>query len=87
MLLPGLSVTLIGLVVGLLAGVAVGTPGRSQVRGVVAAWIGFVGGAFVGLLVDALLRTGTWLGWLGHAGAIVAAVGVAMVRSPEQARA
>lgn len=87
MLLPGLSVTLIGLVVGLLAGVAGGTPGRGLVRGVVAAWIGFIGGAFVGLLVDALLRTGAWLGWMGHAGAIAAALGVAMVRSPEQASA
>lgn len=87
MLLPGLSVTLIGLVIGLLAGLAVGTPGRGLVRGVVAAWIGFIGGAFVGLPVDALLRTGTWLGWMGHAGAIAAALGVAMIRSPEQVAA
>ncbi|MFP3914152.1 MAG: hypothetical protein ACLFWM_04695 [Actinomycetota bacterium] len=73
MLMPTLSVTLIGLTIGAVAGLTRGLPGRGILVGTVAAWAGFVVGAFVGVLLDALLGTGVWLAWLGHGGALVAA--------------
>lgn len=82
MLMPTLSVTLIGVTIGLVAGISRGTPGRGTLQGLVAAWCGFVVGAFVGVIMDALLGTGTWLALIGHAGALTAAIVSFAARSP-----
>lgn len=85
MLMPGLSVSLIGIVIALVAVVAFGRPAsRALPRGFLGAWLGFVVGALPGLVVDVLTSSGANLALFGHAGAVVGAtVAVARVRLPE----
>jgi hypothetical protein len=77
MLLPTVSVTVIGLLAGLLA-LLLGRyrPGPALVLGVVGAWIGFIAGALGGVIIDLILQTGTNVAIIGHtaaaAGAFVA---------------
>lgn len=88
MLMPLMSVTLIGLIVGLTAGASSGRVGRALLQGVVTAWAGFAAGAMAGMTVDVVAGAGSWLAWLGHAGAVVAAVvGFWAEPSRERARA
>jgi hypothetical protein len=70
MVFPVLSVTALGLVVGLVLGAARHDVLRGAVRSVVAAWLGFAVLGLVGLAIDVVLGTGTWLAWLGHLGAL-----------------
>jgi len=53
------------------------------VRAVAAAWLGFAVLGLVGLAVDVVLGTGTWLVWLGHLGALGYAVLSFRVGQPE----
>jgi hypothetical protein len=41
---------------------------------VVAAWLGFLAGAILGVLLDILAGTGSMVAWLGHAAALRGAV-------------
>lgn len=75
MLLPTLSVTAIGLVVGLVGAIglrrlSLGCVGWS----LAGAWAGFLAGGVPGVLVDVVLGTGVWLAVIGHGGAVVGAV-------------
>lgn len=73
MVMPLLSVTVIGLVVGLVAGGATRRPVRGVLHGVLGAWAGFAVGGLVGVIVDVVAATGDWLAWLGHGGAVLGA--------------
>lgn len=80
MLLPLVSVTLIGFVAGLL--VRPSPParrgvGRSLVAGCVGAWAGFAVFGLVGVVVDVLAGTGSYVALLGHAGAVIGALAAA----------
>jgi membrane associated rhomboid family serine protease len=81
MLMPGLSVTLIGLVIAAIA-IARGKPALPVLlRGLVGAWVGFVGLALIGLVVDVLFFSGMYVAILGHIGAAMgAAIAVARAR-------
>lgn len=83
MIFPLLSVTLTGLLVGLVLGAAQHRVLRGVVRAVAAAWLGFAVLGLVGLAVDVVLGTGTWLAWLGHLGALGYAVLSFRVGQPE----
>jgi hypothetical protein len=80
MLLPTVSVTVIGLLAGLLA-LLLGRyrPGPALVLGVVGAWIGSIAGALVGVIIDVMLQTGTYVAVIGHAAATAGAF-VALTR-------
>jgi uncharacterized membrane protein YeaQ/YmgE (transglycosylase-associated protein family) len=75
MLLPTVSVAVIGLIAGLLA-LVVGRsrPARALLLGVVGAWLGFLVGAIVGVSVDIVVESGIYLGIVGHLMAVVGAV-------------
>jgi hypothetical protein len=67
MLLPTLSVTVIGLIAGLLAVVAGGGGRvRALLLGVVGAWAGFVMGAIIGIGIDVVVQSGIYVGIVGH---------------------
>lgn len=75
MLLPTLSVTVIGLIAGLVSLLL----GRDQRRlallvGVAGAWIGFLAGGLVGVALDVTLGTGGFVAVIGHAGAALGAL-------------
>jgi hypothetical protein len=74
MVMPLISVTAIGVIVGIVAGAATGKAGHSPIEGVVAAWLGFLAGAILGVLLDILAGTGSMVAWLGHAAALRGAV-------------
>jgi hypothetical protein len=74
MVMPLLSVTVIGVIVGMVAGAATGKIGRRPIEGVVAAWLGFLAGAVLGILLDILAGTGWIVAWFGHAAALAGAV-------------
>ena len=80
MLLPTVSVTVIGLIAGPLA-VVIGRsrPARALLLGVVGAWAGFVVGALVGVALDVVVGSGTYLAIVGHLMAVIGAV-VALAR-------
>jgi hypothetical protein len=75
MLLPTVSVTVIGLIAGLLV-VFMGArrPARALLLGVVGAWAGFVVGAIIGVAIDVVVQTGIYLAIMGHLTAVVGAV-------------
>jgi hypothetical protein len=86
-IMPFLSVTAIGLGVGLVAGLVGSEPGVRLARSVVGAWVGFGAGALVGVVLDVVGRTGTGVALWGHAGALVGAVaGSSVVTAFRQAR-
>lgn len=86
MLMPALSVTLIGIVVGAAAIVARKRPKAALGRAFVGAWLGFVAGAVPGVIADILSGSGAYVAVLGHAGAAVGAVvaltGRSVTRTP-----
>ncbi|HEX6198166.1 MAG TPA: hypothetical protein VFZ37_19805 [Jiangellaceae bacterium] len=74
MLMPALSVTLIGILVAA-GGIVVRKPPRATfVRALVGAWLGFVAGAVPGLIADVLSGSGAYVAVLGHVGAVAGAV-------------
>ncbi len=81
MLMPGLSVTLIGVAIAA-TGIALNRPVWPALRlGLIGAWVAFVAGALIGLVLEVLLTQGALVVPLGHIGAAAgAAVGV--VRAP-----
>lgn len=82
MVMPVLSVTAIGLLVGLIGGVYRSNAGQGLIRGVIGAWVGFAAGAIPGVILDVSTAGGSWLPWLGHAGALVGAAASFLVRKP-----
>ena len=74
MLLPTASVTLIGLIVGV-AGYLMTRhrPAATLGIGVAGAWIGFLAGALVGVVIDLVLRDGVYVAIIGHVVAIAGA--------------
>lgn len=87
MLLPTISVTAIGLLVGIAGVLAIrGRPGATLAHAVIGAWCGFVIGALVGVLIDVMLGNGIYLGIVGHAVALAGAVvAVGRLRRSRQA--
>jgi hypothetical protein len=74
MLLPALSVTLIGIVTALFAIVRGGAAGQLLLRGLLGAWLGFVAGAIPGVLLDVILGDGVYVALIGHGAAVAGAV-------------
>jgi hypothetical protein len=73
MLMPGLSVTLIGLAIAV-AGIVMHRPvPPTLLRGLIGAWAGFLTFGLVGLVLDVVLGNGTFVAFLGHLGAAVTA--------------
>jgi hypothetical protein len=70
MIMPLLSVSLIGAVAALLAVALARYPGATAVaRGLTGAWLGFLAGALVGGTLDVLTRNGGFIALVGHLGA------------------
>ena len=82
MLMPTVSVTLIGIAVAIV-GIAQGRPSGATLRhSLVGAWLGFVVGALPGLVLDIILTDGVFLPLLGHVAALAgAAIAVREPRS------
>lgn len=74
MVMPLLSVTIIGLLAGAGVGFYRPRPGRGVLLGLVGASIGFAVGAIPGLAIDVVLGSGTWLPLAGHGMALIGAV-------------
>lgn len=67
MLLPTVSVTVIGLIAGLIFVVVRSSqPLPTLLLGVAGAWVGFIVGAIFGVVVDVIAQTGVYLGIVGH---------------------
>ena len=81
MLLPTVSVSVIGLIAGLLVVVMGARSGaaRALLLGVVGAWAGFVVGAIIGVAIDVVVQSGIYLAIVGHLMAVVGSV-VALTR-------
>lgn len=82
MLMPGLSVTLIGLAIAAIA-IALRKPAvPALLWGLIGAWAGFVALGLVGLVVDVVLFDGVYVAILGHIGAAIgAAIAVGRTRA------
>ncbi|OQS15800.1 hypothetical protein B0T36_07465 [Nocardia donostiensis] len=77
MLMPIVSVTVLGFVIAVVSVVVRRTPvGRSLLLGIVGAWLGFAAGSIAGALVDVVLGTGWVLALAGHTAAFAAAAGL-----------
>ena len=78
MLMPGLSVTLIGLAIAAIA-IALRKPVvPALLWGLLGAWVGFAALGLVGMVVDVVLFNGVYVAILGHIGAVIgAAIAVA----------
>lgn len=81
MLIPLVSVSLIGLVIGLL-GLTRRAPAAVLVRCLLMAWTGYAIGAVLGVMVEALVIGGFWIGLVGHVGAGIAASRTARLSTP-----
>ncbi len=77
MLVPGLTVTAIGLVVAVAAGVVLGhgSVARSVVGGLIGSWLGFAAGVGIAWLVDSALPAAYYGTMFGHALAVLGALG------------
>lgn len=73
MVMPFLSVTVIGLLVGS-AGHFISERPHALWRAFFGAWAGFAAGGLVGLVLDVTLQNGRWVAVLGHSLAVVGAV-------------
>lgn len=80
MLLPAVSVTVIGLTAGLIF-VILRKDNSGAPRGIAGAWVGFIIGAIFGVIVDVIAQTGIFLGIVGHLMAVFGSF-VALYRSP-----
>lgn len=86
MLMPGLSVTLIGLAIAALGIIRHKAALPALLRGLIGAWVGFVGLALIGLVVDVILFDGSYVAILGHLGAATgAAIAVARTSARQHA--
>jgi hypothetical protein len=74
MLMPALSVTAIGLAVGMSAWVVRGGFVNLVSGSLVGAWLGFLVGAFVGVVIDVIARSGEGVVIVGHLAAAVGAI-------------
>lgn len=82
---PTLSVTLIGLLVGVAVALAGGSKDRMTVpAALLGAWVGFGVGALLGVILDIVLTTGIWVALIGH---VLALVGAAIAVRLRLARA
>ncbi|MGB7448413.1 MAG: hypothetical protein WA892_04720 [Ornithinimicrobium sp.] len=77
MLLPLVSVSLIGLLVG--GAFALSHPHRVTLIlwSLLGAWGGFLLGALAGVMIDVIAGTGVWLALIGHLTALLVAVATA----------
>ena len=75
MLLPAVSVTVIGLIAGLLF-IIVGEKRLMYTlpRGIAGAWIGFIMGTILGVIIDVIAQTGIFLGIMGHLMAVFGSI-------------
>jgi len=82
MLMPGLSVTLIGLAIAAIA-IALRKPVvPALLWGLLGAWAGFAALGLVGLVVDVVLFNGVYVAILGHIGAAIgAAIAIGRARA------
>lgn len=82
MLMPGVSVTAIGLAIAAIAIARGGPTLPALLRGLIGAWVGFAGLALIGLAIDVILFDGAYVAVLGHIGAAIsAAIAVSRVRA------
>lgn len=85
MLMPVLSVTLIGIAAAVAAAVRWQRPFFVSVTlGFAGAWVGFLAGALVGVAIDALLSIGVFVAIIGHAAAAAGAFFAVKVRVAKQ---
>lgn len=84
MLMPALSVTVIGIAIAVLAIMRGKGATGALLSGVLGAWLGFIVGAIPGLVLDVVLGDGRFLALLGHIGAVGGAL-VAVMRFPTAA--
>ena len=73
MLMPFLSVTAIGLVVGAIGHLVRGGD-HAVLRGFFGAWAGFATGALIGLVLDITTHSGHWIPLLGHLVAVLGSI-------------
>lgn len=78
MLMPALSVTAIGLIVGLVMWVVRGRFTGPVVSSILGAWAGFLVGAPFGILLDVVGRTGDRFVVVSHLAAVLGAVSIAI---------
>ncbi|MBB5913334.1 putative membrane protein YeaQ/YmgE (transglycosylase-associated protein family) [Nocardia transvalensis] len=83
MLVPIVSVTFIGLLVGVFAGAVVqhARPARAALTGLFGAFAGALAGAGIGTLLGPALPAGHYAALLGYTGAVLGAL--AFVTTPE----
>ncbi len=75
MLMPTFSVTIIGVLAAVVALMwKRSTPGLTVLFALLGAWLGFAGGALVGLAVDIISGGGGFLALIGHTAAAAGAV-------------
>lgn len=87
MILPTLSVTVIGLIgAAVCVAMRMQSPTSALVRGLAGAWGGFVCGALLGVLIDVVVQTGIWLAIIGHLAALAGTVFAIRIR-PRGSRA
>lgn len=80
MLMPGLSVTLIGLTIAAIA-IALRKPAvPALLWGLIGAWIGFASLGLIGLAIDVILFDGVYVAIVGHIGAAIGAT-IAVARA------
>jgi hypothetical protein len=76
---PNVSVTVIGLLVGVGAMLTRRGTWRFGVAGLVGAWVGFAIGALLGSALDFVFRTGIWIAIIGHGLAVVGSLASVML--------
>lgn len=85
MVMPALSVTMIGLVGAAVGALSGRWPlGSALGRGIVGAWVGFGVGAVIGIVIDVAFGEGVFVAIVGHGAAIIGAVGA--LRPAEERR-
>jgi hypothetical protein len=81
---PTLSVTLIGLLIGIGVMMVTKADWTTVLAGLVGSWVGFAVGTLAGVALDIIFATGLWVALVGH---VVAVVGAALAVRLRQARA
>jgi hypothetical protein len=80
---PTLSVTLIGLLLGVGVMLVTKSDWTTALVGLIGAWVGFSIGALVGVVLDIIFATGLWVALVGH---VLAVVGAALAIRLQVAR-